>query len=156
MFLFNVQKPWIYSVHFFDLDFRIFKLPESFWNRFRTILLDQELNLKKKSSKNIYFSWRNLILKNILWFFLVIFSKIMKKSLFFFKKTCFFLNFIDFFEYFRENVDVFYVFSWFSKKYHKKFTKYFSKSNFSTIKNIFRPDFFLTSRASCQLSNASG
>ena len=35
--------------------FRIFQPPESLWNRFKWILLDQEYVLEKKSSKNIIF-----------------------------------------------------------------------------------------------------
>ena len=45
----------------FSLIFLCFKLSESLWNRFKTILLDQEMNLKKYSSKNInYFIFKNI------------------------------------------------------------------------------------------------
>ena len=40
--------------HFFDLSFRCSKLSESLWNRFKTILLDQEMDLKK-SHRKIFF-----------------------------------------------------------------------------------------------------
>ena len=35
--------------------FRIFKLPESLWNRFKWILLDQEYVLEKKIIEKYYF-----------------------------------------------------------------------------------------------------
>ena len=41
--------------HFFSLSFGSFKLPESCWNRFIMILLDQELNFKKNPIGNYYF-----------------------------------------------------------------------------------------------------
>ena len=48
----------------------LFKLSESFWNRFKWILLDQEYELleKKKTSKNIYFIVEKLYIQKMFWF----------------------------------------------------------------------------------------
>ena len=51
----NEWQNHVFLDRFFLCGFRGFKLPESIWNRFRLNLLDQEMNLEKKSSKNIYF-----------------------------------------------------------------------------------------------------
>ena len=85
--------------------FRTFKLSESLRNRFKTILLDQEMDLKKIPSKNIFSSWRKMSLKKKPqkksrnfwffqlenWFFKLIFY--LKKSIFQLKKS----KCIDFF-----------------------------------------------------------
>ena len=48
-------NPLISVHHFSSLSFLIFKLPGSIWNRFKRILLDQEMNLEKKIIKKYWF-----------------------------------------------------------------------------------------------------
>ena len=47
------------------IGFDTFKLPESFRNCARSILLDQEMDLEKISSKNIYFFVSKFFLKKV-------------------------------------------------------------------------------------------
>ena len=47
--------PLISVRHFLPLSFLIFKLPGSIWNRFKWILLDQEMNLEKKIIEKYFF-----------------------------------------------------------------------------------------------------
>ena len=53
----------IYVNHFLSLSFLSFKLPESCRIGDSSNLVIMEMTLEKKSSKKIYFSWRNFILK---------------------------------------------------------------------------------------------
>ena len=48
--------PLISVKHFVSLIFLTLKLAESFWNRFRSILLDQEMNFEKKIIEKYLFS----------------------------------------------------------------------------------------------------
>ena len=121
--------------------FRTFTLPESFWNRSKMIFLDQEIDFKKRSSKNSIFFWSKTIFKKKVENFFRIFSdfQISTKSTFS-KNTMFFEN-VDFVEILKieKNSEMFLNFFW----------KYFS-----TRKNyFFRSDFFLTSSTISQLSN---
>ena len=52
-------NPLISGNHFFALSFLIFKLSESFWNRFKLILLDEEMNFKKITKKYYFFMSKN-------------------------------------------------------------------------------------------------
>ena len=68
------MRPLISVNHFFSLIFLAFKLPESLWNRFTSILLDQEMNLEKKIiEKYLFFLVENQFWKKFR-FFLKIFS----------------------------------------------------------------------------------
>ena len=61
--------PLISVQYFWSLIFLIFKLSESFWNRFKTTFLTQEMNLKKISSKIFNFLWsKNILKKNVVFF----------------------------------------------------------------------------------------
>ena len=55
----TTRNPLISVQHFLVLSILRFKLSESFRNRFRSNLLDQEMNFKKNLSKIFHFSWRN-------------------------------------------------------------------------------------------------
>ena len=51
--------PLIYVQHFFLAAFLPSKPPESFWTRFKTILLNQEMSLKKTHPKKFFFREEN-------------------------------------------------------------------------------------------------
>ena len=65
--------PINYAQYFFLAAVLRFKLPWSFWNRFKTILLDQEVSFKKIPSKKIVFSGRKSIFKKKVGIFFRIF-----------------------------------------------------------------------------------
>ena len=72
--------PLISVKHFSSLSFLTFKLPESLGNRFRSILLDLEMNLEKKTSKNMYFFLSKMDFETQFGFFLEIFSVSFRES----------------------------------------------------------------------------
>ena len=56
----------LFGRHVFRMGFPRFKLPGAFRNRFKTILLDQEMNLKKIPSKKYIFFWsKNFFKKKV-------------------------------------------------------------------------------------------
>ena len=83
----------LFGRHVFRMGFPRFKLPGAFRNRFKTILLDQEMNFKKKiHRKTIFFSGRKTFskkkLENFRFFFPIF--KISRKKSTFSKKSNFF------------------------------------------------------------------
>ena len=122
--IFGTKKE-IFWLHPFSLIFSTFKLPESFWNRFRSILLAQEMNFKK-------------IRSNFFDFFL---SKKIKKSSkilgFFFKKIWKNDDFSRFFKNLEKS-----IFEIFFKKKSKHFSNFFQKKIRQEKIKHFRWDFF--------------
>ena len=99
------------------LSFIIFKLPESFWNRFRSILLDQKMDFKK-----------NLIEKYL---FFVEKNNFFEKKLKIFRKTfTFSKNFSQDFRFFQLKLSFWRKIESFSKIFWT-----FSENIFSTWKN---------------------
>ena len=102
--------------------FRIFKLSESFWNRFKWILLDQEMNLEKKLiEKYWFFHVEKIFSEKVQKYFWDFVEFSMKKSNFLWKSI------------FKGNFD-------FSLKIRKNSQKYFwtfSKNIFSTRNNYY-------------------
>ena len=82
----------LFGRHVFRMCFPRFKLPGAFRNRFKTILLDQEMNLKKNPIENIYFFLVEKLFQKKSWKIFGFFPifKISRKKSTFSKKSNFF------------------------------------------------------------------
>ena len=115
MFFFTTQNMVSEDQNIFNASSPTFKLLESFWNRFQTILLNQEMNFKKNPIE-------------FFWFFPVekYFQKNRKKKLNFFLKLFF------------DRKKYFFRWDFFAKSFFSMMKKYFSMGFFFKFISWFR------------------
>ena len=132
------QNHGFFQIAFSFVGFRIFKLPESFWNRFRLNLVDQKMNLEKNWSKNIYFFMKKIWSKKskLIFSFFFRFQKMFKffnekSKILVLKISIFHWNFSDFEKSQKYVFSTFLIKKFSSRKKSGNFIFYLYKSKIS-------------------------